>query len=153
MGDGQKPWQEWRERLERQHKDGCLLERVAEDLDLPFEVRPTWPALDWVVWGDTLHGFMGRVRQVAAKLGPPDKMTKDGDEYSVLLDRPDLEAQWDVASPHHPEGHKVRIHVRALAPKDCKIDPRVSPAEAVRPKLHPECKAALEELAEELRDG
>lgn len=137
------PFAKWRGDVLELIRRGRRLERIARLTELPLEVRPSWPGLDWVVIGDTLLGFSDRVRTVAARLGAPDIV--EADHWGGASDRaPDLIARWTLRDA---EGD-VRVTVRSLMPTGCKVDPRTAYLEAQEPKLHPECAAVLRELEE-----
>lgn len=143
------PFRRWRAFVLDQLRKGRALEKIAQRAPfagLPFEVRAMWPALDWAVWNEEIGAFSARVRQVAAVLGPPKSVTTES--YAVGGEEaPDLSAEWFVEGVSFwPFAPGLRVTVRSLRPRGCKIDPRTSFQPEQRVELHPECKAVLREL-------
>lgn len=128
-----------------QIRTGRKLERVAAKYNFPFQVRPSWPGLDWIVWNETLEDFSNRVKSVTSVLGPADSV--EGMHWLGAYagnDVPDLVATWTVDN--------VKITIRAMSPKGCRVDPRSEYRTPISPELHPECKAVLKSLEDILED-
>lgn len=137
----QLPCQTWQEDLKRLAVNGKLLEELAmTHQDIPFACRAHWNpgCLDWCEHGDTLESFSSRVKQVAARFGPPDSV--EGRHWIGSYDDgpPDLVAKWKVGD--------FEVLVRTLRPKGCRIDPRTAYKEAEETAVHPECAGVLKEL-------
>lgn len=138
------PHREWRKAAIAQIRTGRRLEKVARQTELPFEVRPAWPGLDWVVWNESLEDFSARVKRVSARLGAPKGVRAEHWLGAYADKAPDLVAEWKLTDKHG----EVRVTVRALSPVGCKVDPRSKFVKGEQPKLHPECSAVLRELEE-----
>lgn len=133
--------QTWQEDLKGLAANGKLLEELAmTHQDIPFGCRAHWNpgCLDWCEHGDTLESFSARVKKVAARFGPPDKV--EGRHWNGSFDdaAPDLVATWTVGD--------FGVTVRTLRPKGCKIDPRTAYKEAEETTIHSECAAVLKGL-------
>lgn len=140
-----EPRKRWHKAVFEQIRHGREMERFAESTQLPFEVRPHWPGLDWVEHGEELHSFTARVNKTSSVLGPPESVKGEHWLGAYSEDQPpDLIARWNVKM----SWGTVEATVRALGPRGCKIDPRSTFKAAETPKLHPECAAALRELEE-----
>ena len=131
----------WRKDIERQTKAGEQLEAIAKmHRDILFDCRVHWTpmCLDWCEHGDTLDSFSSRVKQVAARFGPPDSV--EGRHWMGAFDdaAPGLVATWKLDA--------FVVMVRSLRPEGCKIDPRSNYEEAKTTNIHPECAAVLKEL-------
>ena len=132
----------WRADVLRLCREGRRLERIARLTELPLEVRPQWPGLDWAVWDETIETFSARVKLVAARLGAPESVNSDYWVGAYANDvPPDLIARWQIDDSAGP----VKVTVRALHPRGCKVKPG-SEYRKEEPEIHPECAAVLREL-------
>lgn len=139
---------DWRTRLAKVQTTAERLERFARERALPsgFEVRENWPGLDWCEWGSShkdgqsLPRFRAMVAQVVAFIGPADSVNAESWVGERENEAPDLVAKWNVDG--------VTVTVRVLWPVGCKVDPRAPGKKSETAKLHPECVAALAEIAD-----
>ncbi len=154
-GPAEDELNKWREAWHREGERARDLEAWARERGLPadkFNVRPSWPGLDWVEHGyshieedDSLPRFREMVATTVALLGPVDKVEGKHWIGSYNDQPPDLVATWFIKR----EGDfAVNVTVRMLSPKGCKVDPRSEFKAAKETALHPECVAALAEIEE-----
>lgn len=94
------------------------------------------------LWSVTREEFALRVQQVTEALGrPPDQASGDVDERGHV----ELSAAWSSGE----DTENIPINIISFYSKGCKIDPRTPILTAkASPQLHPECKAALDELTD-----
>lgn len=144
------PCSKWREDLDATYRKGGDLEDLAHELGLThFDARPQWgpPTLDLCSFNMTLQEFSDAVKATAEILGRPPDECKGENWLGQYADdqAPDLVALWKTEVKAGGCG-PVRIMVRALSPKGCKVDPRTDFVEKQEQDLHPECKAVLASL-------
>ncbi len=137
---------DWRNQLAKYHENGEALEVLAETLppDIPWVIKPDYiyPMLEWSVKDETPQAFAARVRRVAGHMKSDAHISSE-----VYGDSPTLTARW-----YGPDGISEWAIVVEGRRTSCRTDPRTSyrPARQVEP--HPECKAMLEGLREEVAD-
>lgn len=148
------PYRRWRHDVRRVLARGRFLETYFGELleahpEAKFEIRD-WhrPTIDWTEHDEDIRAFAARVKLVAKMMKrPPDTC---GDQGSYLKNV-DLLAKWRVDLPKGSwpmSGDRAEVMVRAMWAKGCKLDPRVTPTDAVEAVVHPECRALLVTLEE-----
>lgn len=137
---------DWRKKLDEFRKGGEAAEVLAErlPLDIPWEVKPDYapPILEWTACDETPQSFASRVRKVAQHLDVEPFIHTES--YGGT---PTLRANWYPIC----EGVTCTVTVESYNSK-CKFDPRKPYRAAQYAEPHPECKAMLEELREEVSD-
>ncbi|GAG22933.1 unnamed protein product [marine sediment metagenome] len=128
-------YRQWRAEWQRQFALGERLEALAaKHPELPFVVN-LGQGLAWVVLGETLPEFAGRVKLASSFLGSPDSVS----EYVFGNGLPDLRATWKV------DGMEIRV--TSGSTEGCRLDPRhPGKVEIENARIHPACRAALQEI-------
>jgi hypothetical protein len=120
-----------------------MLEKLAAQWpDLPFAVRPTWPALDWVKHGEEMADFADMVAQVTAVLGKPFQCNAEH-WISPGDSAPDLVARWRVPWPGK-SCQWVELTARMISPKNCKTWGQYIEGEGL--ELGDDCKKQMAEI-------
>lgn len=139
----------WRDEMDEQRALCEKLDAFAKEKlpGIPFCMRWHWThdvALDWIVWDETLQEFCARVKRVSALIGPPDVAEAGHWLGQYTPDAPpDLTAEWKIEH----QGIKVRVLLRNLRAKGCKLHPGTPFKHEVQEQaIHPECAAVLAEL-------
>lgn len=152
MADSLSKWREYHER------DGLLMASIeaearAAGFGEPFVIHTSY--VSWNEYGSdhkngkSLERFKEMIAVVAALVGPPDEITAPAYDFQ---DTPDLCARWDRPFTLDLSRANTQwdIYVRITSPRGCKIDPRTPRVKGQAPALHPECKAVLDALTDQL---